>query len=71
LFKHISNNQQFLYFARVMVALFVNIGVCYIQEFKAAYHSDLQLVFARVIEISFGKRSITKSKNLPQYLHIV
>jgi hypothetical protein len=42
LFKRVSNNQQFSYFAQVMVALFVNIGVCYIQEFKTAYHSDLQ-----------------------------
>jgi len=54
-----------------MVALLVNIRVCYIQELKAAYHSDLQLVFARVIEISFGKRSRTRSKNVLQYLNIV
>jgi len=71
LFKHISNNQYFPYFARVMIALLVNTGVCYSQKLKAAYHSDLQLVFARVIEISFGKRSRTKSKKLLQYLHIV
>jgi hypothetical protein len=54
-----------------MVVLLVNIGVGYIQELKAAYHSDLHLVFVRVIEISFGKRSRTRSKNLLQYLHIV
>jgi hypothetical protein len=50
----------------VVVSLLVNIAVCYIQELKAAYHSDLHLVFAHITEISFGKRSGTKSKNLLQ-----